>query len=62
MALSDMTATVVVGKAEYSLLMKKEEQLEIIKRILSNDSMLPIEYINVIKEIVGLETSKESEE
>lgn len=62
MALSDMTATVVVGKAEYSSLMKKEEQLEIIKRILSNDSMLPIEYINVIKEIVELETSKESEE
>lgn len=62
MALSGMTVTVVVGKAEYSSLVKKEEQLEIIKRILSNDSMLPVEHIHVIKEIVGLETSKESEE
>ena len=60
--MTPLSGTVTVGRAEYSSLVKKEEQLEIIKRILSNDSMLPVEYIHVIKEIVGLETSKESEE
>lgn len=60
--MTPLSGTVTVGREEYSSLVKKEEQLEIIKRILSNDSMLPVEHIHVIKEIVGLETSKESEE
>lgn len=52
MALSDLTATVVVGKGEYESLVRKSEQLEIIKLLVEN----VVVNVDTIRAILGVET------
>lgn len=57
MALSDLTATVVVGKGEYESLVRKSEQLEIIKLLVEN----VVVNVDTIRAILGVEKAGEPE-